>query len=78
MERSGADNAGNAESAEQEDDVVRPADVPEADLVEQMTPAAGDEDREDSDRSEPPLEVNEADAAEQRRSVPVDEDYPRG
>lgn len=78
MQRSGTDNARDAEGSEEAEDVVRPTDVPEADLVEQMTPAEGDDEREDSDRIEPPLEVNEADAAEQRRSVPVDEDYPRG
>ncbi|PTR30256.1 hypothetical protein C8K36_102104 [Rhodococcus sp. OK519] len=54
------------------------ADVPEADLVEQMTPARSDDEREERDEAATPLEVNEADAAEQRRNVPDDEDYPRG
>lgn len=54
------------------------ADVPEADLVEQMTPARRDDEREEQDEAATPLEVNEADAAEQRRNVPDDEDYPHG
>ena len=62
--------------AEDTGDDVGSADVPEADLVEQLTPADGNDDREDSTPPPTPLEVNPADAAEQRRSVPVDEDYP--
>lgn len=53
-------------------------DVPEADLVEQLTPAESDDEHEESPPPPTPLEVNPADAAEQRRSVPLDEDYPRG
>lgn len=64
--------------AEGAGDDVESADVPEADLVEQMTPADANDDREDSTPPPTPLEVNPADAAEQRRSVPVDEDYPHG
>ncbi|RVW10855.1 hypothetical protein EGT67_04570 [Prescottella agglutinans] len=54
------------------------ADVPEADLVEQLTPAESEDDRDESTPPPTPLEVDPADAAEQRRSVPVDEDYPHG
>ena len=54
------------------------ADVPEADLVEQLTPAETDDDGEETTPPPTPLEVNPADAAEQHRSVPVDEDYPHG
>ena len=67
--------------AENAGDDAGAVDVPEADLVEQLTPAEADDDRDDREETTPPptpLEVNPADAAEQRRSVPVDEDYPHG
>lgn len=64
--------------AEDTGDDVGAVDVPEADLVEQLTPADANDDREDSTPPPTPLEVDPADAAEQRRSVPVDEDYPHG
>lgn len=64
--------------AENAGDDAGAADVPEADLVEQLTPAEADDDREETAPPPTPLEVNPADAAEQRRSVPVDEDYPHG
>ncbi|RVW06725.1 hypothetical protein EF834_01280 [Rhodococcus spongiicola] len=55
------------------------ANVSEADLVEQLTPAETDDEQDESAPPPPtPLEVDPADAAEQRRSVPVDEDYPHG
>ncbi|RVW03126.1 hypothetical protein [Rhodococcus xishaensis] len=52
------------------------ANVSEADLVEQLTPAETDDEQDESTPPPTPLEVDPADAAEQRRSVPVDEDYP--
>lgn len=67
MVRAEAEDTGNDAGA---------ADVPEADLVEQSTPADADDEREESVPSPTPLEVNPADAAEQRRSVPLDDDYP--
>lgn len=69
MVRTDAEDTGNDAEA---------ADVSEADLVEQLTPAESDDDREESTPPSTPLEVNPADAAEQQRSVPLDEDYPHG
>ncbi|MCL2534621.1 MAG: hypothetical protein FWE39_10670 [Nocardiaceae bacterium] len=67
-----------AENTENDTVSAESADVSEADLVEQLTPAESDDDRDESTPPPTPLEVNPADAAEQRRSVPVDEDYPHG
>lgn len=55
-------------------------DVPEADRVEQVTPAGAPDEPEDAETSASTdsLEVNEADAAEQRRSVPDEDEYPHG
>ncbi len=66
----------NADNTEAEAEAVEAVDVPEADLVEQMTPAEADDERDESTPVPTPLEVDPADAAEQHRSVPVDEDYP--
>ncbi|MFC4605621.1 hypothetical protein [Rhodococcus kronopolitis] len=52
-------------------------EVPEADAVEQATPADHADEVDEADA--PPtsaLEVNVADAAEQQRGVPEEDEYP--
>jgi hypothetical protein len=78
IEEIDADDAAHAELGEEERGRALPADAPEADALEQATPAVPtDEEPSEVGAAHLAADVPEADALEQARGADGDDDYER-